>query len=431
MEHIDISEILNGKEGKTKIHGWLHNKRSSGGIQFLIVRDGTGFIQCTLIKNKIGEKSFDEIERLPAESAIEIEGIAKTDKRAPGGYEISVDKIGIVSKAEGDFPITKKKHGVDYLLDNRAFWLRSRKMFNVMTVRSKALEAAREWFKQNRFAEVQVPTIVGAAVEGGSTLFELKYFGKKAYLTQSWQLYGEAMIAAFGRCFTIAPSFRAESSRTRRHLTEYWHLEAEMPFCDFEQLIRIEEQLTTHIAHKVAKECEKELKELKRDPQYLLKIKTPFPRITCKEAIEMLQKDGIKIKYGTRLGADEEDTLAKHFSTPFFVTHFPKEVAAFYHKVDLEDPTLTLSADLYAPELGGELAGGGQRSDSVEELIKSIKEQKLNPEDYKWYLDLRRWGSTPHSGFGLGIERIVMWLCSLKHIRDAIAFPRLINRVYP
>jgi asparaginyl-tRNA synthetase len=431
MEYTDINEILSGKEGKIKIRGWLHNKRSSGGIQFLIFRDGTGFIQCTLSKNKLGEKIFDEIERLPVESAAEIEGIAKADKRAPGGYEISVDKIAVVSKAEGDFPITKKKHGIDYLLDNRAFWLRSKKMFNIMIIRSKVLEAAREWFKQNKFVEVQVPTIVGTAVEGGSSLFELKYFDNKAYLTQSWQLYGEAMISAFGKCFTIAPSFRAEPSKTRRHLTEYWHLEAEMPFCDFEQLIAIEEQLVTYIAHKIAKECEKELKELKRDSKDLLKIKPPFPRITYNKTVDLLQKDGIKIKYGTRLGADEEDVLIKHFSTPFFVTHFPKEAAAFYHKPDSKDPKLTLSADLYSPESGGEISGGGQRSDSVEELMRGIKEQNLKPEDYKWYLDLRRWGSSPHSGFGLGIERMIMWLCKLKHIRDAVAFPRFVNRVYP
>lgn len=431
MEFLDIREILEGREGEVRIHGWLHNRRSSGGIQFLTIRDGTGFMQCTLNKNKVEAKLFEEIERLPVESAVEIEGIARADKRAPDGYEVSVSKISIVSKAEGDFPITKKKHGIDFLLDNRAFWLRSKKMFNVMAVRSKVLEAAREWFKQNKFMEVQVPSIVGTAVEGGSTLFELKYFDQKAYLTQSWQLYGEAMIPAFGRCFTIAPSFRAELSKTRRHLTEYWHLEAEMPFCDFEQLLSIEEQLIAHIAHKVAKECERELRELGRDPKDLLKIKTPFPRKSYQKVLEILKKDGIEIKYGTRLGADEEDILVKHFSTPFFVTHFPKEAAAFYHKPDSKNSKVTLSADLYAPESGGEIAGSGQRSDTIEEMMKGIKEQNLKPEDYKWYLDLRRWGSSPHCGFGMGVERLVMWICRLKHIRDAIAFPRFINRVYP
>jgi len=431
MEYSDIGEILTGKEGKVWIHGWLHNKRSSGGIQFLLIRDGTGFIQCTLRKDKADKKIFEEVDKLPLESAVEIEGIAKEDKRAPYGYEVSVESIKIVSKAERDFPITKKFHGTSFLLDNRHLWLRSKKMHNIMIVRAKILEAAREWFEQHRFLEVQVPTIVSAACEGGSTLFELKYYDTKAYLTQSWQLYGEAMIQAFGRCYTIAPSFRAEFSKTRRHLTEYWHLEAEIPFCDLESLMKIEEELITHITHKVAKECEKELMELKRDPKELLEVKPPFPRITYDEAIKLLQKDGVKIEWGTKFGADEEDILVKHFSVPFFVTHFPKSIAAFYHKPDPKNPKVTKSVDTYAPEFAGEITGGGERSDSQEELLKRMKEQDLKPDAYSWYMDLRKWGSMPHSGFGLGVERTLMWICKLKHIRDAIAFPRMINRVYP
>jgi asparaginyl-tRNA synthetase len=428
---MDIAEILKGKVGKVEVRGWLHNKRSSGGIQFLILRDGTGFIQCTLRKDAIDEKTFEETEKLPLESAIEISGIAKKDERAPYGYEIEIEKINVISKSVEEFPIGKKYHGPEFLLDNRHLWIRSKKMNRIIKIRAKVLEAAREWFKENGFIEVQVPIIVSAACEGGSTLFELKYFDSKAYLSQSWQLYGEAMIFGFGRCYTIAPSFRAEKSKTRRHLTEFWHLEAEMPFCDFEELMKIEENLIWFIMQKVAKECETELRELGRNPEDLLKMKPPFPRIRYEDAIKILQGKGVKVKYGDDLGADEEKVLALQFDRPFFVTHFPKGIKAFYHKPDPKQPEVTLSVDMLAPEGYGEIIGGGERIESYEELMKRIKEEKLDVSAYKWYLDLRKFGSVQHAGFGLGIERFVMWVCKLKHIRDAIAFPRLINRVYP
>jgi asparaginyl-tRNA synthetase len=304
-------------------------------------------------------------------------------------------------------------------------------MNRILRVRAKVLEAAREWFKENGFIEVQVPIIVGAACEGGSTLFELKYFDSKAYLTQSWQLYGEAMIFGFGKCYTIAPSFRAEKSRTRRHLTEFWHLEAEMPFCDFEGLMKIEEELVWFILQKIARECSTELKELGRNPEDLLKMKPPFPRIRYEEAIKILQEKGVNVKYGDDLGADEEKVLALQFDRPFFVTHFPKGIKAFYHKPDPNQPDVTLSVDVLAPEGYGEIIGSGERIESYEELMKRIEEEKLDVSAYQWYLDLRKFGSVQHAGFGLGIERFVMWVCKLKHIRDATAFPRLINRIYP
>ncbi|MEM5766085.1 MAG: asparagine--tRNA ligase [Candidatus Aenigmatarchaeota archaeon] len=428
---MDIAEIFKKLEGEVEIKGWLHNKRSSGGILFLIVRDGTGFIQCTLKKDQLDEKTFDEIEKLPLESAIEIFGKVKKDQRAPYGYEIVVEKVKVLSRAMEDFPIGKKYHGPEFLLDNRHFWIRSKKMNRIIKIRAKVLEAAREWFKEHGYLEVQVPIIVGAACEGGSTLFELKYFDSKAYLTQSWQLYGEAMIFGFGRCYTIAPSFRAEKSRTRRHLTEFWHLEAEMPFCGFEELVKIEEELVVHILQKVARECEIELKELGRNPEDFLKMVPPFPRIKYEEAIKILQEKGVKVKYGDDLGADEEKVLALEFKTPFFVTHFPKGIKAFYHKPDPQNPNVTLSVDMLAPEGYGEIIGSGERIESFEELMKRIEEEKLDVSAYKWYLDLRKYGSVRHAGFGLGIERFVMWICKLKHIRDAIAFPRLVNRVYP
>jgi asparaginyl-tRNA synthetase len=428
---MEIEKILKGKEGKVEIKGWLHNKRSSGGIQFLIIRDGTGFIQCTLRKDAIDEKTFEETEKLPLESAVEISGTVKKDERAPYGYEIAIEKIKVISKAQEDFPIGKKYHGPEFLLDNRHLWIRSKKMNRILRVRAKVLEAAREWFKENGFIEVQVPIIVGAACEGGSTLFELKYFDSKAYLTQSWQLYGEAMIFGFGKCYTIAPSFRAEKSRTRRHLTEFWHLEAEMPFCDFEGLMKIEEELVWFILQKIARECSTELKELGRNPEDLLKMKPPFPRIRYEEAIKILQEKGVNVKYGDDLGADEEKVLALQFDRPFFVTHFPKGIKAFYHKPDPNQPDVTLSVDVLAPEGYGEIIGSGERIESYEELMKRIEEEKLDVSAYQWYLDLRKFGSVQHAGFGLGIERFVMWVCKLKHIRDATAFPRLINRIYP
>ncbi|MEM5869567.1 MAG: asparagine--tRNA ligase [Candidatus Aenigmatarchaeota archaeon] len=429
---MEISKILEGKEeGEVEIKGWLHNKRSSGGILFLIIRDGTGFIQCTLKKDQVDEKTFDEIERLPLESAVEIFGTVRKDERAPYGYEIAVKKVNVLSKAMEGFPIGKKYHGPEFLLDNRHFWIRSKKMNRILRIRAKILEAAREWFKDNGFLEVQVPIIVGTACEGGSTLFEVKYFDSKAYLTQSWQLYGEAMIFGFGKCYTIAPSFRAEKSRTRRHLTEFWHLEAEMPFCGIEELMKVEEELVSFILQKVAKECSLELRELGRDPEELLRMKPPFPRIRYEEAIRLLQEKGVKIEYGDDLGADEERVLALQFDKPFFVTHFPKGIKAFYHKPDPSNPNVTLSVDMLAPEGYGEIIGSGERIENFEELMKRIEEEKLDPSAYKWYLDLRKFGSVQHAGFGLGIERMVMWVCKLKHIRDATAFPRLVNRVYP
>ncbi|MGC9059097.1 MAG: asparagine--tRNA ligase [Candidatus Aenigmatarchaeota archaeon] len=431
MEFKEIKEILEGKTGNVKIRGWLHNKRSSGGIVFLIVRDGTGFIQCVARKENVGEKILEELDHLTLESTLEIEGEAKKDERSPFGYEIEIKSTKILFKAYPDFPIQKKKMGVEHLLNYRHLWIRSRKMRNILLVRAKVLEAAREWFKENGFLEVQPPIIVSAACEGGSTLFEVNYFGKKAYLSQSWQLYGEAFISSVGKCYTIAPSFRAEKSRTRRHLTEYWHLEAEMPFCDINELMKIEEELITHILHKVAEDCKDILKEFGRDEKYFLSIKPPFPRINYKEAIEILKKDGVKIEYGDDIGADEERVLTQHFSTPFFLTHFPKKIKAFYHKPDPKNPEVTLSVDMLAPEGYGEIIGSGERIKSYEELMKRIKEENLDFKDYEWYLDLRKWGACQHSGFGLGIERLVMWILKLKHIRDAIAFPRLINRVYP
>lgn len=430
---INASLILLGKlEGKNvKIRGWLHNKRSSGGILFLLIRDGTGIIQCTLKKDMVRKEDFELTSKLPQESVVELTGIVKKDPRAPGGYEISAEEIKALHIAEEGFPIAKKYHGPEFLLDNRHLWIRSRKMQTILRIRAKLLEAAREWFRLNGYTEFHAPMLITAACEGGSTLFNVKYFDRDAYLTQSWQLYAEAAIASLGKIYTVAPSFRAEKSRTRRHLTEYWHLEAEIPWCDLEGVMEIQEDLLSHICQTLCKETSEELRLLGRDPKDLQKVQSPFEKITYDKVVEILQNNGVEFEWGDDLGWVEEKQLTLMFDVPFFVTHYPTGVKAFYHKPDPMRPEVTLSADLLAPEGYGEITGGGQRIDDLDELLRRIKEENLNPEDYKWYIDLRRYGSVPHSGFGLGVERTIAWICKLEHIRDAIAFPRLINRVYP
>jgi len=433
VEPLDIEKILEGKyEGKeVTIRGWLHHKRSVGGVHFFLIRDGTGVIQTTWKKENFDEKTFEKIEKLPIESVLLVKGIVRRDKRAPGGYEILAKGIEIISKAEEDYPIARKYHGPDFLLDNRHLYLRHEKMQAIMKVRAKVLEAAREWCKKPGFTEFHAPIFTAAACQGGATLFPVKYFDREVYLTQSWQLYAEAAIASLGKIYTIAPSFRAEKSRTRRHLTEYWHLEAEMPFCDLECLLKTEEELITHICHTLAKEMPRILKMFGREPKYLLSIKPPFPRITYDKAIEMLQKDGVEIEWGDDLTWIHEKQLTMKFKVPFFVTHYPKKAKAFYHKPDPKRPEVTLSVDMLAPEGYGEIIGSGVRIEDVDILLKRIKEEGLDPKDYQWYIDLRRWGTVPHAGFGLGVERFVMWILKLEHIRDAIPFPRTINRVYP
>ncbi|HXZ98255.1 MAG TPA: asparagine--tRNA ligase [Candidatus Acidoferrum sp.] len=431
-DFVVVRKILTGSAGsaRVKVRGWLHNRRSSGGVLFLIVRDGTGFLQCTAKKDQLGEK-FSEIETVPLESTIEVEGEITRDPRAPRGYELRIADFKVLHRSHDDFPIAKKYHGPEFLLDNRHFWIRSKKMQTILRVRALVIEESRRWLKEHDYLEVQVPILVSAAVEGGSTLFEVKYFDEKAYLTQSWQLYAEAMIASLGKIYTLAPSFRAEKSRTRRHLTEYWHLELEEPWLDLEGLIKVEEGLLLHICHQVAAQASDELEELGREPSELASLKAPLPTITYDRAVELIRKSDSSFEWGTDLGYNQEKILTKEFTTPFFVTHYPKSVKAFYHMLDPKRPEVTLSVDLLAPEGYGEITGGGQRIHDYEQLMQRIDEEHLNPKDYSWYLDLRKYGTVPHSGFGMGIERTVAWVCKLRHIRDAAAFPRLMNRIRP
>jgi len=430
---VDISSILSGMhtDRKVQIRGWLHNMRSSGGIHFLLIRDGTGIIQCTMKKGSVEDRVFEDVKGLTQESSLEVSGTVKEDKRAPGGYEIKVENLRVHHRAEEGYPIAKKYHGPEFLLDNRHLWIRSRKMQTILRVRAKFLEAAREWFKTNGFTEFHSPTLITAACEGGSTLFPVKYFDQEAYLTQSWQLYAEAAIASLGKIYTIAPSFRAERSRTRRHLTEYWHLEAEVPWCDLECIMDIQEEMLGYVISVLCDEMAGELESLGRRVDELKGMKPPFERVTYDRAVEMLNEEKVDFKWGDDLTWTHEKILTQKFNKPFFVTHFPTGVKAFYHKPDPKRPEVTLSADLLAPEGYGEITGGGQRIDDLDELLRRMREEGLNPKDYEWYIDLRRYGSVPHSGFGLGVERTVAWICKLDHIRDAVAFPRLINRVYP
>ena len=429
----NVADILEGKlDGQhIEVRGWLHHIRSSGGILFLQLRDGTAVIQCTLKKDKVDPPIFEKLATTTIESTIVVSGEVKRDPRAPGGYEIQADKVEVLYPAAEGYPIAKKYHGPDFLMDYRHFWIRNEKMQATIRIRSRLLEEARRWLTEHGYLEVQVPILVNAAVEGGSTLFPVKYFDQDAYLSQSWQLYAEAMIASVGKIFTVAPSFRAEKSRTRRHLTEYWHLEVEAPWLELDGLMQLEEELVTHMCARTAEAMPEKLRLLGQDPGKIANLKPPFPKITYTQAVEKVREKMPEFEWGKDLGYEEEKVLTQDFDSPFFVSRYPKGVKAFYHMPDPQDARVTLSVDLLAPEGYGEITGGGQRIHKIDQLLARITDEHLNPDDYKWYTELRRFGTVPHSGFGMGVERVVAWVCGLEHIRDAIPFPRFINRIYP
>jgi asparaginyl-tRNA synthetase len=427
-----ISDILDGKltEKEVEIKGWLVTKRSSGGVQFLIIRDGTGMVQSTVHKDEVTKKVFQDADRLTQESSVVIKGTVKEDKRAPGGYEVRIKNLKIVHLAER-YPIGKKEHGVDFLMGLRHLWIRSPRQIAILKVRAEVVKACRDFLDERGFTLTDSPIFTPSACEGVATLFETPYFGDKAFLTQSGQLYVEATIAAFGKVYCFGPTFRAEKSKTPRHLTEFWMIEPEMAFYNFEDNLKLQEDMVTYIVKKVLEKRKKELEVLKRDTKPLKKVKPPFPRISYTEAIEMLQKAGYKIEWGEDLGAPHERFISLKFEKPVFVHRYPAKAKAFYMQPDPEDPKVVLCADLMAPEGYGEIIGGSERIWDLKLLEQKIKEFKLPKKAYEWYLDLRRYGSVPHSGFGLGIERTVMWICKLKHIRETIPFPRTIRRIYP
>ncbi|MEM3442312.1 MAG: asparagine--tRNA ligase [Candidatus Bathyarchaeia archaeon] len=427
MTFTPIQKILEGNyvDQKVTIRGWIYRKREEKQTVFLVVRDATGIIQCTVKKDT---SAWENAEKVTIESSITLEGTVKQDKRAPSGYEISVTDLSIIGLAEV-FPITKDK-SEEFLRDVRHLWLRSRRMNQIMRVRSEVLRLIHEFFRQSEFVEVSPPMFITSACEGGSTLFGLKYFDRNLYLTQSAQLYLEALIYSLEKVYCIAPSFRAEKSRTIRHLTEYWHIEAEQAFADMDDLMRLEEELLTYVCRGVAERCNKELEGLNVDISKLTSIKTPFPRMTYTEAIERLKAKGFQIKWGDDMGYDEEKAIAEEFGKPFFIYDYPRQIKAFYCKTRRDKHEIAMSADMLVPHVG-EISTGGAREDDKDMLIARIKEMGLREEDYDWYIDLRRYGTVPHVGFGMGLERLLTWVLDLENIIDAIPFPRTIRRFYP
>ncbi|MBM3189687.1 MAG: asparagine--tRNA ligase [Chloroflexi bacterium] len=430
VEQVYIRDVAKHVGEGVVIKGWVYNKTPKGRLQFLLLRDGTGLIQGVAFKREIDPESFAAAERVTQESSVIATGIVRADERAPGGYELSLTHLEIVQLAE-DYPIAPKEHGVDFLMDRRHLWLRSSHQWAILRLRATVIKAIRDWLDSHGFLLVDAPILTPAACEGTTTLFETEYFGEKAYLSQSGQLYNEATIMAFGRTYCFGPTFRAEKSKTRRHLIEFWMVEPEMAYADLDECLRVEEEFVSYIVGRCLEDRAEELKVLERDTTLLEKVVPPFPRISYTDAVKVLQQNGLEIAWGDDFGSPHETLLASQHDKPLFVHRYPAKCKAFYMEADPEDPELSLSADLLAPEGYGEIIGGGQRTASLELLERRIEEHGLPREAFEWYLDLRRYGSVPHSGFGLGVERTVSWIGGLEHIRQTIPFPRTLGRMYP
>lgn len=428
---ITLDKLKQHKDQQVTVKGWLSNRRSSGKIHFLQIRDGLGTIQAVILNGKVSDKEFENTKSLNLESSLELTGIVKQEPRSPSGYDLLVSSIKVIQNAQEDYPIGKKKHGVSFLLDNRHLWLRTPKQRAIQVIRSHIIKSIYDFYQQEDFTKIDSPILTPNACEGTTTLFEVDYFGIPSYLSQSGQLYLEAAIFSVGKCFDFAPVFRAEKSKTRRHLIEFWMTDAEAAFVQHQENLEIQERMIMYIINHVLKHCVPELEILDRDFDKLKKIKSPFPRLTYYETIKLLQKLGSDIKEGEDLGNDDESILMNHYDQPVFVEHWPADIKAFYMKRHPDEKKLVMCADLLAPEGRGEIIGGSQREDDYAILEKAIKKHSLPLEEFQWYLDLRRYGSVPHSGFGLGLERMVGWICGLKHVRETIPFPRLLNRMKP
>jgi len=443
---IRIKEIAGYDGQEVALQGWVYNRTDKGKLAFLLVRDGSGFAQCVAFKGDLPAELFAQISHLPQESSVVITGKVRADTRAPGipgGFEVGITDLKVVQEAVEDYPMALKDHGVDFALDNRHLLIRMPIQWSILRVRSVAMAAIREWLDGNGYTHMDTPILTPAACEGTTTLFETPYFDEgMAYLAQSGQLYNEANIFAFGKVYCFGPTFRAEKSKTRRHLTEFWMVEPEVAFCDLDQLMEIEEQFISHIVARVLRECGPELKSLGRDVSRLEKITPPFPRISYDDAVKMIeqigaetedpeQKELLKIEWGMDFGSPHETALTERFEKPVFVYGYPTAVKAFYMEPWPGRPEVCKSVDLLAPEGYGEIIGGSERISSYELLIQRLKEHNLPEAAFTWYLDLRKYGSVPHSGFGLGVERLVTWLTGTQHIRETIAYPRTIKRVYP
>ncbi|MGP4041308.1 asparagine--tRNA ligase [Gracilibacillus sp. D59] len=426
-----INQVSNYLNQEVTVGVWLANKRSSGKIAFLQLRDGTGFIQGVVVKADVSEEIFQLAKSITQESSLYVTGTIVEDTRSPFGYEMQVEEIEIIHEAT-DYPITPKEHGTEFLMDHRHLWLRSKKQHAIMKIRNQIIQATYQFFQKEGFVKVDPPILTGSAAEGTTELFHTKYFDEEAYLSQSGQLYMEAAAMALGRVFSFGPTFRAEKSKTRRHLIEFWMIEPEMAFVTHEESLEIQENYVQFIIESVLENCTLELKTLERNLEALEKIKAPFPRITYDKAIEMLKDKGFTdIEWGEDFGAPHETAIAESFDQPVFITHYPKDIKAFYMKPGPNREDVVLCADLIAPEGYGEIIGGSSRIDDLSLMEQRYEEHDLTGDAYQWYLDLRKYGSVPHAGFGLGLERTVAWISGVEHVRETIPFPRLLNRLYP
>lgn len=426
-----ISEVFKYEGKEVKIGAWIANKRSSGKIAFLQLRDGTGFIQGVVVKSEVAEEVFQQAKSITQESSLYVTGTVTKDERSPLGYELQVSGIEVLHHAT-DYPITPKEHGTEFLMDHRHLWLRSKRQHAVMKIRNEIIRATYEFFNEQGFSKVDPPILTGSAPEGTTELFHTKYFEEDAYLSQSGQLYMEAAAMALGKVFSFGPTFRAEKSKTRRHLIEFWMIEPEMAFCEFEDNLIVQEQYVSYIVQSVLKNCQIELKALNRDVAKLEKIQAPFPRISYDDAIKFLHEKGFEdIQWGDDFGAPHETAIAESYEKPVFITHYPTSLKPFYMQPAPDREDVVLCADLIAPEGYGEIIGGSERIHDFDLLKQRLEEHGLPLESYNWYLQLRQYGSVPHSGFGLGLERTVAWISGVEHVRESIPFPRLLNRLYP
>lgn len=425
-----IADLADHVGKEVMLNGWVYTKRSSGKIWFLILRDGTGYTQGVISQENVPDEVFDLEPVLTQESSVSLTGLVKEDKRSIGGYELDVSDIKVHQIAD-KYPITKKEHGTAFLMDNRHLWLRSRKQNAVLKVRAETVRAIRDYFDSNGFVNLDTPIFTANACEGTTTLFETEYFGQKAFLAQSGQLYNEANIMSFGKVYCFGPTFRAEKSKTRRHLTEFWMVEPEIAYCDLDENMDWGEGLICHIVQWALENCREQLEVLDRDTSQLEKIKAPFPRISYTEAVDILKDKGESFEWGGDFGGGDETVISQHFNSPVIVHRFPAAIKAFYMKRDPEDDKLALGMDILAPEGYGEVIGGGERENNHDTLVRRINEHKLPKDSFQWYLDLRKYGTVPHSGFGLGVERTVSWICGISHLREAIPFPRMIHRLEP
>jgi len=425
-----IRDISKHAGEEVTLKGWVYSRTDKGKLQFILLRDGSGYIQAVGFKKELSPEAFESITKLTQESSVILTGMVRAEPRSPGGYELGITDCQIVQISE-EYPIAPKEHGVDFLMEKRHLWLRSRKQHAVLRVRVEVVRAIRDWLDDHGFYNMDTPILTPAACEGTSTLFETDYFGEPAFLTQSGQLYNEANIFAFGKVYCFGPTFRAEKSKTRRHLTEFWMVEPEMAFHNLYDCMEVEEQFVSYIVARALERCGPELEILERDIEPLKKITPPFPRLSYDEAVELVNKDGLELPWGEDLGAPHETAIGSHFDKPVFVHHYPTRCKAFYMEPEPGRPEVCRSVDLLASEGYGEIIGGGERMSDPALLSQRIDEHKLPREAYGWYLDLRRYGSVPHAGFGLGVERTVTWITGIHHLRETIPFPRMLERIYP